>query len=426
MALAAGIILGVVVGAAVLAASSLPLHANGAAPGELLFEFGEEGVPDWYEWELHDASSFHVGPRGEVAAYSHGSGRVQVFHPNGTFDFAFNTDVHAHGGHVLVGHDGRFFMYSHIESMRTDGVKVFHPNGTFDFAFAVSPPNGRGLLDVGFDGAVAILGYDSPARVDVYHPNGTLDFQLDLGDMRATWMAVGPGNIIAVRDYDRNTVKVYHPNGTLVDTLQFLHVERIDFGPTGELFVQPLNRIYHPNGTLAAKLHRNDGFPVYYQQMARFGPTGDVVALSGSSAYFAVFNGIEPTDDLRPTVGAPPPWGEPPAVVIDPPPAAVPPLAMSLAGAAYAFEFGSLGSGAGQFMAARDVAFGPGGIIAVADTGSHHVQVFHPNGTFAYALGALGEGPGEFYYPEGLAFGPGGLLAVSDMGNSRVQVFRLQ
>ena len=32
----------------------------------------------------------------------------------------------------------------------------------------------------------------------------------------------------------------------------------------------------------------------------------------------------------------------------------------------------------------------------------------------------------SFYWPEGLAFGPGGLLAVADMGSNRIQVFRLQ
>ena len=77
-------------------------------------------------------------------------------------------------------------------------------------------------------------------------------------------------------------------------------------------------------------------------------------------------------------------------------------------------------------MAPRNVAFGPGGFMAVSDTGNHRVQVFNPDGTFAFALGLRGEGPGEFYWPEGLAFGPGGLLAVADMGNNRVQVFRLQ
>ena len=95
-------------------------------------------------------------------------------------------------------------------------------------------------------------------------------------------------------------------------------------------------------------------------------------------------------------------------------------------GASYAFEFGSLGVGVGQFAAARGIAFGPGGVIAVADGGNHRVQVFHANGTLAFALGEAGVGPGKFYYPDGLAFGPGGVLAVSDMGNSRVQVFRLQ
>ena len=60
------------------------------------------------------------------------------------------------------------------------------------------------------------------------------------------------------------------------------------------------------------------------------------------------------------------------------------------------------------------------------DLGNHRVQVFHPNGTFAFELGSRGHGPGQLFYPNGLAFGPNGLLAVADAGNHRIQVFRIR
>ena len=88
-----------------------------------------------------------------------------------------------------------------------------------------------------------------------------------------------------------------------------------------------------------------------------------------------------------------------------------------------AYQLGSEGQGPGEFYRPFGVAFGPGGIMAVADTGNHRVQVFHPNGTLAYQLGSEGQGPGEFVIPYGVAFGPGGIMAVADTGNSRVQVF---
>ena len=68
------------------------------------------------------------------------------------------------------------------------------------------------------------------------------------------------------------------------------------------------------------------------------------------------------------------------------------------------------------------LAFGPGGIIAVSDL--YRVQVFHPNGTFAFQFGSNGSGLGEFYHRPGkVAFSPDGFMFVPDGGNYRVQVF---
>ena len=417
MALAAGIILGVVVGAAVLAASSLPLHANGAAPGEFLFEFGGHASHLGYDGEFDGLDEVAVGPMGEIAAsdFTH----VQLFHPNGTFDVRFNVTHNIH--EMVIGPDGRVV----IDGGSGFGVYAYYPNGTLDFNV---PVDYLVDVDVGPDGAIAAL-VSSDQRgvwVQIYHPNGTLDFQFggqgesSLGDLTAAnCVAFAPRGVIAVCDSNEDRIQGFHLNGTLAFILPLDHVSEFVYGPTGEMVVKDTRNIYYPDGTFAATLHRSDGFGVYRGHDADIGPLGKIVYADASRQRVVVFNGIESTDDLRPPAGAPP-------LVAALPTPAEPPLAMSLAGAALAFEFGSLGSGAGQFMAARDIAFGPGGIMAVSDAGSHRVQVFHPNGTFAFALGELGEGPGEFYYPEGLAFGPGGLLAVSDMGNTRVQVFRIQ
>ena len=88
----------------------------------------------------------------------------------------------------------------------------------------------------------------------------------------------------------------------------------------------------------------------------------------------------------------------------------------------YVFDgmFGSVGSGPGQFMVPHAIAFGPGGIMAVADILNNRIQVFHANGTYAFEFGLEGE-PGYVSY---IAFGPGGIIAVSDIKNHRIQLFR--
>ena len=85
----------------------------------------------------------------------------------------------------------------------------------------------------------------------------------------------------------------------------------------------------------------------------------------------------------------------------------------------FAYQFGSYGWGPGELGYPAGVAFGPGGIIAVADYGNYRVQVFHANGTYAFEFGSYGQGPGDFGLPLGVAFGPGGIIAVAG-GNYRV------
>ena len=78
----------------------------------------------------------------------------------------------------------------------------------------------------------------------------------------------------------------------------------------------------------------------------------------------------------------------------------------------------------GSSRGPRAVAFVPwGGMIAVADTGNHRVQVFHPGGVPAFVLGSEGGGVGELSSPAGVAAARDGMIAVADTGNDRVQVF---
>ena len=114
----------------------------------------------------------------------------------------------------------------------------------------------------------------------------------------------------------------------------------------------------------------------------------------------------------------------PQSLVVEPP---LPPRAAAARGGypiggALEVEFGSQGSGLGEFLVPHGIAFGPDGIMAVADILNNRIQVFYPNGTFAFQLGLSGPS-GYISY---IAFGPDGRLAVSDIKNHRVQVFRLQ
>lgn len=86
-------------------------------------------------------------------------------------------------------------------------------------------------------------------------------------------------------------------------------------------------------------------------------------------------------------------------------------------------EFGSEGTGDGQFIYPVGVAVDGEGTIFVSEYGGNdRIQVFTREGERLRGWGRYGEGDGEFKRPQGLALS-GGRLYVADAANHRVQVF---
>ncbi len=102
-------------------------------------------------------------------------------------------------------------------------------------------------------------------------------------------------------------------------------------------------------------------------------------------------------------------------------------------------EFGAPGNDDGEFDEPSGLAFDEANsLLYVADTGNHRIQVFEivpgttcPSGTdeiingvcFVDEFGSFGSGEGQFNSPTGLAIDPSnGRLYVADTGNHRVQI----
>jgi len=85
--------------------------------------------------------------------------------------------------------------------------------------------------------------------------------------------------------------------------------------------------------------------------------------------------------------------------------------------------FGSPGAGSGQLNAPADVAVDPAGNVYVADTGNNRVQKFDPSGNVVAGWGSAGSGDGQFTAPAGIAADSSGNIFVSDTGNHRIQRF---
>jgi hypothetical protein len=87
----------------------------------------------------------------------------------------------------------------------------------------------------------------------------------------------------------------------------------------------------------------------------------------------------------------------------------------------YVRQFGSEGTGEGQFQGILGIATNASGDVYVS--GSDRVQEFSPTGEFLRQFGSPGSGNGQFVYPDGIAVDSGGNVWVLDSLNYRVQEF---
>jgi peptidylamidoglycolate lyase len=87
-------------------------------------------------------------------------------------------------------------------------------------------------------------------------------------------------------------------------------------------------------------------------------------------------------------------------------------------------ERGVAGNDASHFDKPTDVAVMDDGSFFVSDGyGNTRVVKFAADGTYQFEWGSPGSGPGEFNVPHGIAIGPDGHVYVADRGNARVQIF---
>lgn len=86
-------------------------------------------------------------------------------------------------------------------------------------------------------------------------------------------------------------------------------------------------------------------------------------------------------------------------------------------------QWGSPGSGDGQFANPQDVAIDSAGFVYVTHTHNHRVQKFDSNGQFILKWGTQGSGDGQLAFPSRLAFDSNDILYVTEPDNGRIQKF---
>ena len=89
----------------------------------------------------------------------------------------------------------------------------------------------------------------------------------------------------------------------------------------------------------------------------------------------------------------------------------------------YIRQFGSEGTGSGQFKSPYGVAIDGSGDVWVADMGNNRVEEFSSTGSFILQFGSEGTGNGQFKGPRGIAIDGKDDVWVTDSANNRVQEF---
>ncbi len=87
-------------------------------------------------------------------------------------------------------------------------------------------------------------------------------------------------------------------------------------------------------------------------------------------------------------------------------------------------EAGIAGTAEGALSSPRNLTVGPDGLVYVADSGNHRIQVFDADGRFVRGWGSFGTEAGQFNEPWGLAVDEQ-YVYVADTWNHRIQKFTL-
>lgn len=81
----------------------------------------------------------------------------------------------------------------------------------------------------------------------------------------------------------------------------------------------------------------------------------------------------------------------------------------------FLFQFGSQGTGDGQFEVLTDIAIGASGNVFITDERLGRVQEFAPDGTFIAVVATKGTGVGQLQYPAGIGTDMRGNVYVADL-----------
>ncbi|MCB9374013.1 MAG: SMP-30/gluconolactonase/LRE family protein [Microthrixaceae bacterium] len=425
-----------------LVAGAVLLGAVPAAAGSPPPYLGEVSTDVTMPGVVRSSNGVAVAPDGTVYVADSGNHRVQRFAADGSVLTAwggFGTGNGKFDDPLGVAVDAAGDVY--VTDRGNNRVQKFSATGAF-LAKWGSAGSGNGQFDaphgiaVDADGVVYVT---DPGNFRVQRFTSAGAFLGSWAQTNAAWgiaaapdgsvyvtvLQVGGSPLVQKRSATGTFLAGWTVNGTFNSTLRLM----IAVGATGDVYVtHPVSRVvrYTSTGDFVASL----GTP--------FDPPSGVGVTAGGTAVVADEGGFVREYEMTGTVvrqfgsagfGQTPGGSRPVAVDFD---AAGNRfvadfglhriLKFDAAGTLVA-EWGTLGTGNGQFNLPVGVAVDAAGNVYVADTNNHRIQKFDNAGNFLLKWGTAGSAPGQLLVPGGVDVDALGNVYVADSANARVQKF---
>jgi DNA-binding beta-propeller fold protein YncE len=373
-----------------------------------LSQFGSSGTGNG---QFNNPRGITIDGTGNIYVVDQLNARVQIFNSSGVYQSQFGssgsgngqfstpTGIALYGGNIYVTDQGN------------NRVQVFNSSGVYQSQFgSAGVGNGQfnGPRGIALDSSGNIFVVDwSNSRVQKFDSSGT--YQSQFGSSGAGngqfgspfGLAINASNVIFVADQSNNRVEVFNSSGVYQSQLS-------SSSPgNGELFSNSFiardssgNIYVTDRGN--CRIQKFDSNGNYLSQFGTCGSGNGQFAIGGASPNGMAFDSagnlfVADNGNRR--------------------------VQKFNSSGVYQSQFGTSGSGNGQFSAPRGLAIDSSDNIYVVDLNLQRVQKFNSSGVYVSQFGTNGTGDGQFTSPVGIALDSSGNIYVSDLSANRIQKF---